>query len=208
MIQSSNWVHRGLCNLLASASGRNWQGGAQFNNPEFELGTTKGGYMDWTQLARVRIGYHRRRIHGLNATGKVVLNPIIQSSDRVPPKADTWTGRHWQGGTQSNNQEVSDSLAEHTINCTCSKSTFHIGLRLRLDVSPVLDSIWIMFKYVSLEGSTRGVYDLEYEVGSKEHWEPLGISAANMRGPLTAVHEFAVIVPAECDSDGGQGNAE
>ncbi|KAJ7433429.1 hypothetical protein B0H11DRAFT_2208891 [Mycena galericulata] len=25
-------------------------------------------------------------------------------------------------------QEVSDSLAEHTINCTCSKGTFHIGL--------------------------------------------------------------------------------
>ncbi|KAJ7915706.1 hypothetical protein B0H13DRAFT_1871827 [Mycena leptocephala] len=40
-------------------------------------------------------------------------------------------------------QEV-DSLAEHTINSTCSKSTFHIGLRLRLDISPALDSIRII----------------------------------------------------------------
>ena len=28
-------------------------------------------------------------------------------------------------------------LAEHTINNTCSKSTFHIGLLLRLDISGV-----------------------------------------------------------------------
>ncbi|KAJ7816585.1 hypothetical protein B0H14DRAFT_2602591 [Mycena olivaceomarginata] len=42
-------------------------------------------------------------------------------------------------------QEVSDSLAEHTINSTCPKSTFHIGLHLRLDVSPVLHSIQIMY---------------------------------------------------------------
>jgi hypothetical protein len=41
-------------------------------------------------------------------------------------------------------QEVSDSLAEHTINSTCPKSTFHIGLHLRLDVSPVLHSIQIV----------------------------------------------------------------
>ncbi|KAJ7809342.1 hypothetical protein B0H14DRAFT_2608149 [Mycena olivaceomarginata] len=57
----------------------------------------KHGYMSWTQLAR--------RIHGLDATGKVALNPIIQSSDRVLPKEDTWAGRHWQGGAQSNNPE-------------------------------------------------------------------------------------------------------
>ncbi|KAJ7934002.1 hypothetical protein B0H13DRAFT_1855476 [Mycena leptocephala] len=82
MIQSSNWV------------------------------PNKCGYMSWTQLARVRIGYHRRRIHGLDATGKVALNPIIQSSDRVPPKADTWTGCNWQGCAQSNNPEFGTGTTE------------------------------------------------------------------------------------------------
>ncbi|KAJ7938025.1 hypothetical protein B0H13DRAFT_1851967 [Mycena leptocephala] len=101
MIQSSDWVPP----KADTWAGRNWQGGAQSNNPEFGLGTTEGGYMGWTELARVRIGYHQRRIHGLDATGKVAPNPIIQSLDWVPPKVDTWTGCTWQGGTQFNNPE-------------------------------------------------------------------------------------------------------
>ncbi|KAJ7877536.1 hypothetical protein B0H14DRAFT_2567654 [Mycena olivaceomarginata] len=81
IIQSSNWVPP----KADTWTGRNWQGSTQSNNPEFGSGTTKGGYMDWMQLARVRIGYYRKRIHELDATGKVGPNPIIQSSDWVPP---------------------------------------------------------------------------------------------------------------------------
>ncbi|KAJ6544914.1 hypothetical protein B0H10DRAFT_1963362 [Mycena sp. CBHHK59/15] len=89
IIQSSNWVPP----KADTWTGRNWQGGAQSNNPEFGSGTTEGGYMDWTQLARVQIGYYRKRIHGLDATGKVGPNPIIQSSDWVPPHEWDATGQ-------------------------------------------------------------------------------------------------------------------
>ncbi|KAJ7937879.1 hypothetical protein B0H13DRAFT_1852177 [Mycena leptocephala] len=89
IIQSSNWVPP----KADTWTGRNWQGGAQSNNPEFGSGTTEGGYMDWMQLARVRIGYYRKRIHGLDATGKVGPNPIIQSSDWVPPHEWDATGQ-------------------------------------------------------------------------------------------------------------------
>ncbi|KAJ7477778.1 hypothetical protein B0H11DRAFT_1916958 [Mycena galericulata] len=73
MIQSSDWIPP----KADTWTGRNWQGGAQSNNPEFGSGTTEGGYMNWMQL----------------------------SSDRVLPKADTGAGRNWQGGTQSYNPE-------------------------------------------------------------------------------------------------------
>ncbi|KAJ7468882.1 hypothetical protein B0H11DRAFT_1920896 [Mycena galericulata] len=95
----------------------------------------------WQTAARVgwrKIGHSQ----GLQMPGNGLCEPRV-----CRPAPSVLTGRRGQPwewrGSHGSGQEVADSLAEHTINSTCSKSTFHIGLRLRLDVSPVLDSIRI-----------------------------------------------------------------
>ncbi|KAJ7934647.1 hypothetical protein B0H13DRAFT_1854948 [Mycena leptocephala] len=62
----------------------------------------------------------------LKATGLIFLLHYMHVGAPIP--ASPFLLYTLFNGRQSASQEVSDSLAEHTINSTCPKSTFHIGL--------------------------------------------------------------------------------